>query len=91
MIKNIKEEVDVDRVIRGNNNHRREKFYSSVTCHIFPYTEEGYSRVYDAQAARERDGPHGRGTGQETVPGISSSLSTNGIPGSNISHGRGQN
>ena len=36
MIKYIKEEVDVDRVVRGHNNHRVEKADSPVTFHIFP-------------------------------------------------------
>jgi hypothetical protein len=66
IIKNIKEEVDVNRVVSGHDNHRAEKVYSYVTCDIFPcldlhflehYTELGNIRCYNAKAARDRDGP----------------------------------
>ena len=69
MIKDIKEEVDVDRVVRGRNNHRVENVHSSVTCQAFPcmdntcikhYTEEeGNIRKSVSQAARDREGALG--------------------------------
>ena len=69
MIKDIKEEVDVDRVVRGRNNHRVENVHSSVTCQAFPcidntcikhYTEEeGNIRKSVSQAARDREGAQG--------------------------------
>ena len=36
IIKVIKEEVDVDRVVRRRNNHRVENVHSSMTCQAFP-------------------------------------------------------
>ena len=73
-----------------------------LTC-LEHYTGECNSRVYDAQAARDKDGPRGKNgsmgdrTGNKSktrklaAPGMSSSLSTNGILGGNIGHGPGQN
>ena len=80
-----------------HSNHSLEKVYSSRTCHIFPcmdltclehYTEEGDSRVYDAQAAWTGTGLVGKSMGDRTgnkskkgkpaAPRMSSSLSTSG-------------
>ena len=41
MIKDIKEEVDVDRVVRGRNNHRVENFHSFVSCQASSTTQRG--------------------------------------------------
>ena len=95
MIRNIKEEVDVDRVVRGHNNHRVVKVYSSVTCHIFPSPDLTCLEHYMDEASWEngrigdRKGDKSK-KGKPAAPGMSSSLSTNGIPGGNIGHGRGQ-
>ena len=93
-----------------HSNHSLEKVYSSRTCHIFPctdltclehYTEEGDSRVYDAQAVWDRDGPRGKKYGgqdrqqeQEGEAGGSKDvilLVNQRVSGVNIGHGLGQN
>jgi hypothetical protein len=64
MIKDIKEEVDVSRVVSGQGSHRADNVVSSVICDIVPcfdltcrthYTEEGKSRVYNACTYRGPD------------------------------------
>jgi hypothetical protein len=107
MIKDIKEEVDVDRVVKGSNYYSMDMVQSSVvTCGgvyckdkncLEHYTEEGDFRTW-AQTDGAREGSRGKdgknadkNKKKGKVADPEMSLRTHRIPGGYNGPGRGQN